>query len=93
LSTTVTVNEQAVDVLPLASVAVQLTVLVPFWKVEPDGGVQLAVAPEQLSFAVAEKVTTAEHNPGAVVVFMFPGQLTVGGCVSFTVTVKLQDVL
>lgn len=48
---TVTVKLQ-VPVLFAASVAVQLTVVVPTWKVEPDAGVQDAVTPEQLSFAV-----------------------------------------
>jgi hypothetical protein len=44
-----------------------------------------------LSFAVAEKLTTAEHCPVAVDVEMLEGQLTVGACVSLIVTVKLQD--
>ena len=53
LSATVTVKVQLAEVLPLASVAWQVTVLVPFGKVEPLGGVQLAVEPGQLSLAVA----------------------------------------
>jgi len=60
-SLTVTVNEQEVDWLPLVSVALQVTVVVPFGKAVPGVGVQLAVAPGQLSPAVAEKVTTAKH--------------------------------
>jgi hypothetical protein len=37
-----------------ASVTVQVTVVTPFWKVDPLGGLQLGVpAPEQLSVAVA----------------------------------------
>jgi hypothetical protein len=40
-SLTVTENEQADEVLPVVSVAVQFTVVVPFWNVEPDDGVQL----------------------------------------------------
>jgi hypothetical protein len=39
-------------VLPLASVAVQVTLLVPKAKVEPLAGLQLTVAPVQLSDAV-----------------------------------------
>jgi hypothetical protein len=35
----VTVNEQVPELLA-ASVTEQLTVVAPFWKVEPDGGVQ-----------------------------------------------------
>ena len=51
MSCTVTVNEQLL-VLFDASVAVQLTVVAPTGKVEPDAGVQLAVAPGQLSVGV-----------------------------------------
>jgi hypothetical protein len=39
-------------VLFAASVAVQVTVVVPLAKVEPLGGVQLAVTPGQLSVAL-----------------------------------------
>jgi hypothetical protein len=47
---------------PEASVALQLTVVVPLGKVEPFGGVQLTVAPGQLSDAMElGKVTTASH--------------------------------
>ena len=54
VSTTVTMKEQPLtEVLPLASVAVQVTVVVPLGNVEPDAGVQVAVAPGQLSVAVA----------------------------------------
>jgi hypothetical protein len=38
--------------MPDASVAVQFTVVVPKAKQVPDGGEQLAVAPEQLSETV-----------------------------------------
>jgi hypothetical protein len=51
LSVTVTVNVQAA-VLFEASVAVQVTVVTPFWKVEPEAGTQAAVAPGQLSVGV-----------------------------------------
>src|SRR3990172_104589 len=50
-STTVTVNEQLV-VLPAASVAVQVTVVAPTGKVEPEGGLHCKVRPGQLSVAV-----------------------------------------
>ena len=39
-------------VFPEVSVAVQVTVLVPFGKDEPEGGLQLRVTPGQLSVAV-----------------------------------------
>ena len=48
-------------VLPDVSVAVHVTEVVPFGKVDPEGGAQLLVTPGQLSVAVAEKVTTWEH--------------------------------
>lgn len=52
---TVTVNEQAL-LLPAASLTVQVTVVVPIWKVEPDGGVQLGVpTPGQLSETVGSE--------------------------------------
>jgi hypothetical protein len=50
LEFTATVKEQAV-VLLTPSLAVQLTVVAPTAKVEPEGGVQLAVTPGQLSVA------------------------------------------
>ena len=52
-SVTVTVKLQVAELWPAASVAVQVTVVVPFGKLEPLGGVQLAVAPGQLSLGVA----------------------------------------
>ena len=61
MSLTLTVNEQEA-LLPDASIAVQVTVVVPLAKVEPDGGVQTGTsAPSQSSLAVELKATTAEH--------------------------------
>jgi hypothetical protein len=51
VSFTVMVNVQ-VAVLPAASVAVPVTVVTPFGKVEPDGGEATRVGTEQLSVAV-----------------------------------------
>lgn len=91
LSLTVTVNVHGVvDTFPDASVALQLTVVTPFANVDPLAGVQLAVAPGQLSLAVAVNVTLAVQIPAPVFVVMFEGQVTVGGCASFTVTVNEQ---
>jgi len=53
VSLTVTVKEQ-VAVLPDVSVATQLTVVVPFWNVVPEAGVQVVVTPGQLSLAVGD---------------------------------------
>ena len=59
-SLTVTVNEQ-LSLFPAASVATDLTVVVPLGNVEPDAGVETTVTPGQLSLAVTVKFTTAEH--------------------------------
>ena len=64
LSTTVTVKEQEL-VCPVLSVAVEMTVVVPFGKGEPDGGTETTVGVPQSSVAVTEKVTTAEQRPGS----------------------------
>ena len=66
VSFTVTVNEQFA-VFPAASLTVQPTVVEPFGKVEPDGGLHTGVpAPVQLSDAVDVKFTIAEHWFGAL---------------------------
>jgi hypothetical protein len=51
---TITLNEQFGELLPLASVAVQVTMFVPCVNVEPLGGAQLLVTPGQLSVAFGE---------------------------------------
>jgi hypothetical protein len=51
LSLTVTVKLQE-PVLPEVSVAVQVTVVVPFGNIAPEAGLQATVAPGQLSLAV-----------------------------------------
>jgi hypothetical protein len=88
-SLTVTVNEQELVLLE-ASVATHDTVVVPFGKAEPDGGVQSVVTPGQLSVAVGVNVTMAEQTFGSVFLVILAGQVTVGACVSFTVTVNEQ---
>jgi hypothetical protein len=65
VSCTITLND-ADALLPAASVAVQVTVVVPIGKVEPDGGVQTGViAPSTVSLAVAVKFTSAPDGPVA----------------------------
>src|ERR1043166_4924953 len=87
---TVTVKLQP-DVLPEASVAVQVTELAPSANVEPLGGLQLVLTPGQLSVALTVQVTLdATEVPPVVFVTIFAGQVIAGGCVSLTVTVKLQ---
>ena len=67
VSLTVTVNEQFAVLLEV-SVAVQLTVVTPFWKVDPEAGVQtIGAGPSgQLSVAVGVKLTTAVQVFGSV---------------------------
>lgn len=86
-SLTVTVKVQ-LFVLPLASVPVQVTVVVPLAKAVPLAGLQTTVAPAQLSLTVASYVVTAEHVLLSVFLVMFAGHATVGAWVSFTVTVN-----
>ena len=64
---TVTVNEQ-LAVRAEASVAVQVTVVVPSWKVEPEAGTQLTETPGQLSLAVGAGYVTTIGPPGLVAV-------------------------
>jgi hypothetical protein len=88
---TVTVKLQ-VAVLPDASVAVQVTVVVPTGKHDPDGGLHATVTPGQLSLAVGGAKVTTTHGSliVAVLAVMLAGQVIEGGCVSLTVTVNVQ---
>jgi hypothetical protein len=79
-------------VLPEASVAVQLTVFVPFANGEPLEGVQITPTPGQLSVAAGTNVTMAVHWPGSVLLTMLAGQTSAGFSVSLTTTEKLQPV-
>ena len=88
-SLTVTVNVQ-VDVLPEASVAVDVTVVVPRLKTLPEAGVLTTVVPGQLSVAVTVNGTVAVQDPIGVDTVMFAGQVITGAWVSFTVTVNVQ---
>jgi hypothetical protein len=77
LSVTVTVNEQ-VDVLPLPSVAVLVTVCVPTVNELPEAGLETVDDTEQLSVAVEVKVTTAEQRPPAAFTLIPFEQVTTG---------------
>src|ERR1035437_7925649 len=78
-------------VLPEESVAVQVTVVTPFAKVEPLAGLQTRLVTAQLSEAVAVKVTLLlEHLPRSVFATMLVEQVTLGASLSRMVTVKLQ---
>ena len=88
-SVTVTVKAHC-TVLFEASVAVQVTVVVPTLKQLPDAGTQATVAPEQLSLTVGG-VKLTFIQPEFVLTFMLAGQaLNVGFWLSLTVTVKEQ---
>src|SRR6266581_2658609 len=89
VSWTVTLNLQ-LPALLWASVAEQVTRVVPMAKVLPLAGTQVtASVPSTISLALALKVATA---PAALVasLVMSEGQLTVGGVVSWTMTLNLQ---
>ena len=74
---TVTVKVH-VEVLPCASVAVLVTVVVPRAKVLPLAGLLATVTPAQLSVALTLKVTLLLHPPGAALTVIFPGQVICG---------------
>ena len=70
-SVIVTVKEQGA-VLPEVSAFVQLTVVTPVGKVEPEAGVQVAEKPVQLSLALRVQVTLALPQDVQVEVFDYP---------------------
>ena len=78
MSATVTSKLQAL-LLPCASLAVQVTVVVPTAKAVPLAGLQLAVVPGQLSIGVGvAKVTTELHWPASAFCVMLAGQEMLG---------------
>lgn len=74
------------------SVALQLTVVVPSGKLEPEAGVHVTVGVPQLSSAVGGvNVTFAAQDPIAAGCVMLAGHApSVGAVESTTCTVKLQ---
>ena len=93
VSRTVTL-EEAEPALPAASVAVQVTVVVPIGKVEPELGVQIEVSePLTMSVADAEKVATAPLGPVASRLAGSPENEIVGGVVSTIVILKVAVAL
>src|SRR5256885_1140781 len=87
-----TLNLQSA-LFPHASFAVQVTVVVPPWNVEPLAGVQVTLTtPPQLSDVVGANVTTFLHEvPESDATVMSVGQVMPGGVVSTTVTVWLHS--
>ena len=79
-----------------ASVAVQVTVVVPTGNCDPAGGAHTTVGVPQLSVAAGvvkfTAVIVANGHDGCAVIVIASGHpfVNTGGCVSFTVTVKLH---
>ena len=92
VSFTVTVNWQVL-ILPDASVAVTVTVVVPTGKKLPDAGTLVTTTPGQLSVAVGVKLTLAPHWPAVLGTIIFAGQVTTGNCTSLTLMVNVQMVI
>ena len=91
-SRTVTVNVQ-IELFPQASVAVDVTVVVPSGKAVPEAGeLTIVTAPAQLSIAVTVKFTTAVQEPTGVVTVIFAGQVITGAVWSFTVIICVHSV-
>src|SRR3989442_7190471 len=78
------------ELLPLASVAVHTTLVVPLAKLDPEAGRHRTEPPGQLSVNENAKLTLLAQQPGAVLTVMLPGQLGTGRSMSVTVTVKVQ---
>src|ERR1043166_4959376 len=82
-----------------ASLPTQVTGVVPWGNVEPEGGLQLTVGPPQVLQPLpgqlsatdtwGEYTTTASQRPGSVPWTWSVGVVTTGGCLSCTVTVKV----
>ena len=89
---TVTVKEQ-VAVRLEASVAVQVTVVVPTAKFDPEAGTHAVVTPEQLSAAVGAGNVNGIGLPVRLVAVWLDGQVMVGFWLSLTVTVKLHEAI
>jgi hypothetical protein len=93
VSCTLTLNVFAAEVLPVASFAVQETVVFAIENVELEGGLHVVVGDGSIvSTAVALKMTTAPPGPVASRV-MSAGTVRVGGVLStrLTVTVDCAD--
>ena len=89
LVVTVTVKVQEA-VLPHASVATEVTVVVPVEKNEPDAGVETIVGVPQLSVAEGVKETFLPHSPVAFETVILAGHEIVGGITSVTAVIVLQ---
>ena len=84
---TITWKEQ-LEVLPDGSVAIEVTVVLPIGKNDPEAGVVVNIA-EQLSVAVTLKLTIVPQVPTGVFIEILAGQLIIGDWLS--VTTKLKE--
>jgi hypothetical protein len=73
------------------AVVVQLTVVVPFAKNDPDAGLHVTVP--QPALVVGAKLTTAPHWPGSLPTVMFAGQVIVHAACTLTVNEQLAVLL
>jgi hypothetical protein len=81
VSRTVTVKLPLVE-FPASSLAVQLTVVFPMEKVDPDGGAH-EISTEESALSVAETVNdTPAPEPEVASAVMLPGSVSTGGVVS-----------
>jgi hypothetical protein len=78
LSITVTVKLH-VELFPLLSRAVLVTVVTPTGKAKPLGGLLVRFVTAQLSVALTVKVTLLVHAPGATLTERLDGQVICGG--------------
>ena len=65
--------------MPLLSLAVLVTVVVPTEKAEPLDGLLVRFVTVQLSPAVTVKMTLLAHDPGAALTVTLAGQVICGG--------------
>jgi hypothetical protein len=82
---TVTVKEAGAEVLPVASLAVKVCVVMPIGNAEPEGRPAICDtvgAGSKASTAVTAKFTTADVAPGAVFTVMSAGTVSTGAVTS-----------
>src|SRR5258705_9749175 len=77
-------------VVPASSLAILTTVVVPTAKLDPLAGTLTTLTPGQLSVASTLNTTLRVHGWESEVCVRLAGHVITGGCVSLTVTVKLQ---
>ena len=90
LSTTVMVNGVPTRLLPLISVALVVTVVVPTGNTDPLAWLTLLLAIAQLSPKITLKVTGAPQVPAAAFTVMLAGTVIVGSWLSITCTLQKQ---